>query len=314
MNAPDAEAAIVVGIPPGGRVSDGTVSFVLDTAADLDVGVELVHVVPMIAGRATGAWETGVILDQLVAAGRSGLALALARFRAQAPLVPVQSTLLRGGVVDNLVEHGRYAQLVVLEHRRRGRWAGLTAGSITCGVAARAHVPVVSVPAAWHGRRMPRPITVGVEDAQRAQSEIWTALGLAAASGLPVRLLRIAWLSEAYQELMRREVDVDDLLARARRDLERDARLPSSVVEQVPCTYEVVWGKPAEVLVKAGAGSSMLVLARRDPVLPFGSHLGGVVRQVLSAADCPVMVVEPSLNQPVSLVDAPVPGAVEVAG
>ena len=167
-------------------------------------------------------------------------------------------------------------------------------------------LPVVSVPAGWHPRRRPLPVTVAVEDAKRAASEIWTGLGLAAASDLPVRLLRVAYLSQAYQELLRREVDVDDFLLSARTSLERDAQLPDTVVEKVPCTFEVRWGKPAEVLVAASQASSLLVLARRDPNLPFGSHLGPVVRQVLDHSDCPVMVVEPSLGQHVAREAEPV--------
>ena len=65
------------------------------------------------------------------------------------------------------------------------------------------------------------------------------------------------------------------------RSLMRDAQLPPSVCERVPCTFEVRWGRAAEVLVDASAASSLLVLARRDPRLPFGSHLGPVVRQGL---------------------------------
>jgi nucleotide-binding universal stress UspA family protein len=72
----------------------------------------------------------------------------------------------------------------------------------------------------------------------------------------------------------------------------------------VPCTFEVRWGRPAEVLVEASAASSLLVMARRDPLLPFGSHLGSVVRQVLEHADCPVMIVEPALGEPVSVAPA----------
>ena len=68
----------------------------------------------------------------------------------------------------------------------------------------------------------------------------------------------------------------------------------------MPCTFEVRWGRAGEVLVDASAGSSLLVVARRDPLLPFGSHLGPVVRQVLQHAACPVMVVEPSLSEPVT--------------
>jgi nucleotide-binding universal stress UspA family protein len=296
MTSADNETAVVVGIAPEGRISDGTVAFVVDTAQRLEVGVELVHVVPTLVGGATGTWEVGITVDQLVAEGRRGLDAALARFRDRAAgAVSVESTLLRGGVVGTLVGRSRNRQLVVLEHRHVGRRSRFTEGSVTSSVAARAYCPVVSVPSGWEPRRRPRPITVAVEDAKRAQSEIWTALGLAAASDLPVRLLRVVYLGQAYQELLRRELDVDDLILLTREELERDARLPDCVVEEIPCSFEVRWGKPAELLVQATEASSLLVMGRRDPVLPFGSHLGPVVRQVLDHARCPVMMVEPTL-------------------
>ena len=55
MSTADSESAIVVGIAPEGRVSDGTIGFVVDAAARLDVGIELVHVVPTMVGGPTGA-------------------------------------------------------------------------------------------------------------------------------------------------------------------------------------------------------------------------------------------------------------------
>jgi nucleotide-binding universal stress UspA family protein len=300
MNYVDTESALVVGIAPQGRVSDGTIAFVIDTASSLQIGVQLVHVVPTVVGGPTGTRDVGIAFDQLVAQGRTGLDEAVARFRECADGIPVEGALVRGGVVATLVERSRVAQMVVLEHRHLSGWGRFTSGSVTAGVAAKAHAPVVSVPAGWHPRHPDRPVTVAVEDAKRAASEIWTALGLAAAGDLPVRLLRVAYLPQAHQELLRREVDVDDFLLAARQELERDARLPEVVVERVPCTYEVRWGKPGDVLVEASAASSLLVMARRDPRMPFGSHVGPVVWQVLQDADCPVMVVEPALHEAVA--------------
>lgn len=300
MTTIDAEAAILLGVPPHGRLSDGTISFVVDTAERLDLGIELMHVVPTMVGGATGTFEVGVAFEALVADGRAGLDQAMARVRDRAgDGVPLEATLVRGGVVPTLVERSRSAQLVVLEHRHTGRWQRISEGSVTSGVAARAHSPVVSVPAGWHPAHRDLPVTVGVEDAKRAQAEVWTALAMAAATDVPLRLLRVAYLSEAHQEILRREVNKDDLLLVAREELERDADLPESVREQVPCTFEVRWGKPAEVLVEATSASSLVVVARRDPVLPFGSHLGPVVRQLLQAAEGPVMVIEPTLERTV---------------
>ena len=122
----------------------------------------------------------------------------------------------------------------------------------------------------------------------------------------------MTYLAEAFQEILRREARRDDFLLLAREELVRDAQLPASVCERVPCTFEVRWGKVAEVLVDVSAASSLLVLARRDPLLPFGSHLGPVVRQVLRDAECPVMVVEPSLPRAVDIPATATPTATPV--
>ncbi len=310
MNNVDTEAAIVVGIGREGHLSEGTIDFVVETAEQLDLGIELVHVVPTLVGGPTGTWELGITFAQLIDEGQARLDEAFGRMRDRVGgKLPVSAKLLRGGVVASLVDASRDAQLVVLERRHLGRRARLTEGSVTAGVAARAHAPVVSVPHGWHPPRQPRPITVGVEDAKRADAELWTALGLAAASGLPVLAVRVVYLAEAYQEMLRRQVDVDDLLRQARAELIRDARLPESVCDRVPCTFTVRWGKPTEVLVEASAVSSMLVVGRRDPSLPFGSHLGPVVRQLLRESECPVMVVDPTLARPIRADDSADVGA-----
>jgi nucleotide-binding universal stress UspA family protein len=310
MNSVDAEAAIVVGVGHEGRLSEGTITFVVETAEQLDLGIELVHVVPTMVGGPTGTWEVGITFDQLIAEGQARLDEVLGRMRARVGgKLPVAAKLLRGGVIASLIDASRYAQLVVLERRHLSRLARLTEGSITAGVAARAHAPVVSVPHGWHPPREPRPITVAIEDAKRADAELWTALGLAAASSLPVEVVRVVYLAKAYQETLRRQVDVDDLVRQARTELIRDAQLPAKVCERVPCTFTVRWGKPAEVLVEASAASSLLVVGRRDPRLPFGSHLGPVVRQLLRDSECPVMVVEPTLPRTILTDDA---GSTEV--
>jgi nucleotide-binding universal stress UspA family protein len=304
-NHPDTEAAILVGVGHEGHLSDGTIAFVVDTAEQLELGIELVHVVPTMVGGPTGTWEVGITFDQLLTEGQARLDEALARVRARVGgKEPVSARIVRGGVIGSLVDLSRGAQLVVLERRHLGRWSRLAEGSITAGVAARAHAPVVSVPQGWQPARQPRPITVAVEDAKRADAELWTALGLAAASDRPVQVVRVAYLPQAYQEILRRETNEEDLLQLARKELIRDAHLPESVCDRVPCTFLVRWGRPAEVLVEASAASSLLVVARRDPRLPFGTHLGPIVRQVLREAECPVMVVEPTLDRPISADDS----------
>jgi nucleotide-binding universal stress UspA family protein len=300
VNDVDSEGGILVGVPRDGHLSEDAIGWLVRTAQRLGVGLDLVHVVPVLVGGPTGSWDVGISLDHLVTQGRSALDETVERVRQRmAGAQPVSGQLLRGGVIATLVERSAFAQLVVLEHRDLSRMDRLGQGSVTAGVAARAHAPVVSVPASWRPAQDVRPITVGVEDATRADSELWTALGLAAVMDLPVVALRVAYVAPAWEELMLHQDSHEDLLLVGRDELARDADLPASVCERVPCTFEVRWGRPVDVLVEATWRSSLLVLARRDPRLRFGSHLGPVVREVLRRAECPVLIVEPSLPRPI---------------
>jgi nucleotide-binding universal stress UspA family protein len=296
----DTEGAVLLGVGPGGHLSPGTVEFAVTTAIQLSLGIEVLHVVPMLNGGPLGTWEAGITIDELVRQGQERFDDAVERVRERmAGAQPVTGLVLHGGVIDTLVERSALAQLVVLERRDAGRWERWSRGSVTAGVAARAHAPVVSVPAAWQPPGSALPITVAVEDAERAAAEIWTALGLAAAEDLPVVVLRAAFLAPAFDEMLLHRPRHDQVTAAARRELEQDVALAADVRERIPCTFEVHWGRPADVLVDASRESSLLVVARRDPALTFGSHLGGVVRRVLREAVCPVLVVEPTLADPV---------------
>lgn len=292
---PDAEGAIVVGVGPEGHLSEGVVQFVVTTATKLGLGVEFVHVVPTLVGDPTGTWDVGITTEQLVSQGHALLDEVVLRVRERMRgAEPVHGKLLHGGAIATLVERSCDAQLVVLEHRTPGRRDWWGSGSVTAGVAAWAHAPVVSVPASWQPATADLPITVGVEDAARAAAELWTALGIAAVTDAPVVVLRATYVAPALDELLRHELSHEKMLESARRDLARDAALPEDVCERVPCRFDVRWGRPGDVLVEASHRSSLLVVAKRDPSLPFGSHLGPVVRHVLREATCPVLVVEPS--------------------
>lgn len=286
---------VLVGVGPGGRLSEGTIGFAATTAEQLGIGVLLLHVVPRLVGGPHGVADIGIALDQLVEEGQARLDETVRRVRDRVTgAVTVEGRLERGPVIDTLVDRSASAQLVVLEHRDLPRWERWGSGSVTAAVAARAHAPVVSVPAAWLPTGSPRPITVAVEDADRAAAEIWTALGLAAVNDSRVVVLRATYLAPAIEEMLRHGVSHDKMMVAARAELARDVDLPPEVCERVPCTFAVRWGRPGDVLLDATDRSSLLVVARRDPLLPFGSHLGPVLRQVLREARCPVLVVEPS--------------------
>jgi len=309
MTTPDIERRIVVGVGPRGLAS-GTVALVTEAADRLDLDIEAVHVLPTLAGWPTGTIETGLVLEQLAAAGRAVLQQAVEQLRAAVGgRHAVSPELVRGGIVDGIVGRSVDAELVILERHAHPRWERVLTGETTAQVAARAHAPVVVVPSGWQPSSRVLPISVGCEDAHRAAAELWTALGLAAATDRPVRVVRATYLPEAFQEILRREAKAQDFLDGARADLLRDAAPIAEDCPGVVCDFEARWGHPADVLVDLTTASSLLVIARRDPRVPFGSHLGPVIRQVLSEARCPVMVVEPTLHEPVRLAQPVTAGA-----
>ena len=314
MTATDNEGAIVVGVGPYGLAA-GTVALAAEAADRLALDIEVVHVLPTLAGWPTGTIESGVALEQLAAAGRAALLTATEQIRdVVGDRHAITAELVRGGVVAGLVGRSRHAQLVLLERHPHGTLQRVVGGETTAQVAARAHAPVVVVPPDWQPSSQVLPITVGCEDAPRAAAELWTAFGLAAATDRPVRVVRATYLPEAYQEILRREVKEQDFLNGARAELVRDAGPAAEVCEGVQCDFEVRWGRPTDALVDLSPTSSLLVIARRDPHVPFGSHLGPVVRHVLREARCPVMVVEPTLHEPVQVTQPAAAGASGATG
>ncbi len=297
-----------------GDLANGTVELAVTMASRLDLGIEVVHVVPTIDTGPLGTWELGATADELAHQGRDAVDGAVARVRERmGGARPVTGRLLDGRVVDVLVEQSARAPLLVLERRDVGRWSRWASASVTAGVVARSRAPVVSVPASWRPSGRPLPVTVAVGEGPRAAGELWTGLGLAAGSEQQVVALRATYLAPAIEELVGHALSRDRILRSARLELERDAELPEDVRRRLSCSYKVRWGRPGDVLVEASHHSSILVMARRGPTTPAGAHLGPVVRQVLREATCPVLVVEPSPAGPLAS-RPPHPAAAASAG
>ena len=61
--------------------------------------------------------------------------------------------------------------------------------------------------------------------------------------------------------------------------------------------------RPADALVDESRRASLLVIGRRDPRLPHGSHIGPVARAVLRRSECPVMVIDTAEDTPTARED-----------
>ena len=105
--------------------------------------------------------------------------------------VSVSTESTHGAVVPALVDESKHAGLVVLQHHCMHRRHYLPTLSVTNGVAARAHAPVVAVPDGWHETdEHPGVIAVGVEDAVSSHKLVRAAFEEAQRIGAEVHLVR----------------------------------------------------------------------------------------------------------------------------
>lgn len=273
---------------------EGALAYAVSEARRRGVGVHLLHAVP---GMSIGADPTAMVIegDALYAQGGRILAAVAQRLEHALGELPVSTELRTGPVVPVLTGASGHAGVVVLQRQRMGRPGRIPTLSVTNAVAAHAAVPVVAVPAGWQPDPERDPVVVaGLGDVELAPDVVRTALAEAARRGGRARLLHAWHYSDAYDELVFAGSVARDHEARLRRDLE--AGLAPLVAEHpgVPVELVPVHARPADALVAESRTAGVLVLGRHRSSMPWGPHLGSVVRAVLRESTCPVLVVDPS--------------------
>ncbi len=280
------ERPVVVAVGPKG--CDRGVDFGIRVARLLDAPLLLVHVVePLI-----GAPEVAMLAEvDIEAGGREVIEQALRAVRAQAPDIVVSGTVVLGQPVHSLVEHSTDARMIVLEHRDISAWARIVIRSITSGVASRAKIPVVSVPEKWQ-TRPGVAVTAAVDEPEKGAQIIRYGALVARSLGVALNVINVWQLPTAYQGLLLSAEDDNTLAARSQAEIEELLAGCADDLAGVEVRVQVVRGRAVDALVAASKESSLLVLGRHDPVLPFGSHLGPVARSVFRVAESPVMLVD----------------------
>ncbi|NYD41187.1 universal stress protein [Nocardioides panaciterrulae] len=213
---------------------------------------------------------------------------------------PLTSALLRGPVVSTLLEATEgTARAVVMQRRDVSRVIRSVTRSISSGVASHAHVPVVSVPAGWseaavernHGRPV---VTVGVDVPGRCAPVVATAAAEARSRDGSLHVLHTWWFPSVYDDVITSRVENAAWADRAREEIQAVVAGLGDAVRGVPVEIEARHAHPADALLDAGRESTLLVVGRHDPLVPFGSHLGPVARAVLRDAGCPVLLANPT--------------------
>jgi len=209
---------------------------------------------------------------------------------------PVSSEIVHGPVVPALVEVSQNAAIVVMQHHRMDRVRHVPTLSVTNGVAARAHAPVVAVPDSWRevGQRSD-VIVVGVEDAVSSAHVTRWAFEEAQRLGGSVRLVRAWFFSAAFDDDMFKGQAGLVQTAYVREEVGREFAELLESFPDVPSEVVAAHGPAADVLVAQSRSRDVrrVVVGRHEPTLPLGSHLGPVTRAVLNHSSCPVVVVDP---------------------
>lgn len=209
--------------------------------------------------------------------------------------VQLSSTLVRGPIVRSIVQASGGCRLVVLQRRDLSRLSRVAARSTSSAVAAHAHTPVAVVPEGWTGTGAEAVVSVGVDVPGRSAAILRQALLEARARRASLRVLH-TWWSPGYFD----DIDMDRFgsatwaveVADEIRAIVDETR---EEFEDVEVAIETHHGRPMDTLVAASRTSELLVVGRHDPLVPTGSHLGPVARAVLHSAECPLLVVAPSV-------------------
>jgi nucleotide-binding universal stress UspA family protein len=237
-------------------------------------GLHVAHVVPMVVG-GTGHLDSLVMINgELHVQGRKVLgdvAGHLEHLLADSD-VPVTTELCHGTVVPTLVQESAHASLVVLQHRGMGPEGHTPVLSVTAGVAARSHAPVVAVPSEW----APAPVgseqvvTVGVAEGRDNEHVLEQAAAEALRRGSLLRVVHAG--AHELHDLVQAPPDV-------------------------PFTFIRTPEPPAEALLAQAEHTSVFVVGRRHPRHPLARHLGPVARSLLRRSPVPVMVVDPQRDE-----------------
>lgn len=288
-STPAITPAIVVGVGP--EEVESALAFAADEAIRARCGLHLVHAVHVSPPGPENALLTAVDVEKW---GREVLDLAVKRAEDLVDgAVPVTHELHRGAPVHVLVEAGRSARMVVLEHRHLSRLSRIVNRTVAGGVAARLPVPVVAVPSGWTPTDGPKVVVAGVDVPERSDEVLRTAVAEAHARGASLKVVH-AWSWPAYDpdatsygEEHKRWADRSRAEVRAALD-----RLGNESVA-MEADVEVHPGRVIEAILGASQGADLLVIGRHDPLVPVGSHIGPVARAVLREAACPVLLANP---------------------
>lgn len=283
--------SVVLGVD-GSVANLGALRYAVAEARLLGTGLKLVHVVP---DYLTVAPMVPLTAAEFTETGTEILRTAEAVTREQAPDLEVTAWLHHGNRPVELARGAEGHAVLVVGRDGRGLAQRLLHGDTAAGVAARAEVPVVEVPAEWH----PRPsdvdpvVVVGIKTPSRSATLLADAFAAAEQRGATLVVLHAWKLPAAYDDIVSSRVAIKQWERDATLELEELLRPWRLDHPDVKVEVRIVHDHPSHALVDASAEADLVVLVRRAHGVPTAAHLGGTARAVLRSSHCPVRVVAP---------------------
>lgn len=256
------------------------------------------HVVHILDVRGVSAYAGvyGGVLDKITStldhAGRRARAVCGKK-------VPVTTERVdAAGLVAQLVARADRGRLIVLQHRRHARAWRMVTGSTVASVAARASVPVLSVPDQWTPVDRPPVVAVGVQDVLEAERLLRIAGEEAQRLGARLVVTHGAKYPRGYDPATLEESHGDEHLAVVRGTFEQQLGPFREEFPELTVEVDVRHAAAAEALVDVSSRADLLVIGRRHHLLPLGGHLGPVARAILDHSACPVLLAAEAVPKP----------------
>jgi nucleotide-binding universal stress UspA family protein len=284
-----AHPVIVVGVGP--EEVESALAFAAEEAVRARCGLHLVHALQVAPPGPENVLLSDVDVEKW---GREVLDLAVDHAeRLVDGVVPVTHELRHGPPVPVLVEAGRSARMVVLEHRHPSRLARIVNRTVAGGVAAHLRVPVVAVPSGWTPTEGAKVVVAGVDVPERSDEVLKAAIAEARARKASLRLVH-AWSWPGYDaDLPPRSEDHRRWTDRSRAEVRAALDRMGDESVAIDADVQVHPGRAIEAILAASEDADLLVIGRHDPLVPIGSHIGPVARAVLREATCPVLLASP---------------------
>jgi nucleotide-binding universal stress UspA family protein len=293
MTSQTPRTQIIVGVD-GGPGGLRAAEYAALLAREHHLTIRLIHAYHLVA-IATPAMVPIQAVDNIRAYGDAALRDATQRVKDTAPEVEVDTSLVMGSAPATLINASRSAAFVVVGRNPTHGLERMLSGSTSTPVAARAHAPVVSVPAEWSHSNDTAAVVVGTDGSTQGRAALSVAFDEASRRGSDLKVVRIwtvppswsfdvvhltserAWLEDAEVAL------AEDLAGYA--ESYPDVAV-TRVVERSSST--------ARALVAHASGAGLLVIGARGHGGVPGLDMGMVARNVLAHASVPVAVVHRS--------------------